>query len=144
MFNYSSSGDKVRIAICLGNAPWYNIVTPESVVPKRSWKKEQVMKWLNNHQIELNNQFVKAELLEIAMVNAPSREFLVSTNFREIHCFTSTIRVYTLFPWRTDQIARRYNVEVIRLPCHHCSLNPIELSWHNSKQYIRNNRSHFD
>ncbi|CAF0779677.1 unnamed protein product [Rotaria sordida] len=43
----------------------------------------------------------------------------------------------------SDRIAKKYAVEIIRLPKLHCSLNPIELSWNNLKQFVRDQNTTF-
>ncbi|CAF1355584.1 unnamed protein product [Rotaria sordida] len=73
----SEIGDKQRIAICLDNAPWYNVLTDESIVPKRSSRKEFIGKWLKDRDIEFPKKFLKAQLLELVSANAPAKEFLV-------------------------------------------------------------------
>ncbi|CAF1649429.1 unnamed protein product, partial [Adineta ricciae] len=34
------------------------------------------------------------------------------------------------------RIGKKYGIEIFRLPKLHCSLNPIELSWNNLKQFV--------
>ncbi|CAF1489312.1 unnamed protein product [Adineta ricciae] len=36
----------------------------------------------------------------------------------------------------SDQIGKKYDIEIFRLPKLHCSPNPIELSWNNLKQFV--------
>ncbi|CAF4278155.1 unnamed protein product, partial [Rotaria sordida] len=43
----------------------------------------------------------------------------------------------------TDQATEQFRVQIVRLPHRHCCLNPIELSWNNLKQYIRDNNVTF-
>ncbi|CAF1262526.1 unnamed protein product [Rotaria sordida] len=45
--------------------------------------------------------------------------------------------------YMSDCIAKKYAVEIIRLPKLHCSLNPIELSWNNIKQFVRDQNTTF-
>ncbi|CAF4363310.1 unnamed protein product [Rotaria sp. Silwood2] len=112
-------GNEAKIAIVLDNASWHNVLTPESIVPKRSWRKQQIQEWLSDHHVSFDTRFVKAELLELALANAPSKEYI------------------------TDQAAARFNVQIVRLPHRHCCLNPTELSWNNLKQYVRDNNVTF-
>ncbi|CAF4273713.1 unnamed protein product [Rotaria sordida] len=71
------------------------------------------------HNVLTLDRSVKAELLELALANASPNEYI------------------------TDQAAEQFNVQIIRLPHHHCCLNPIELSWNNLKQYVRDNNVTF-
>ncbi|CAF4188208.1 unnamed protein product, partial [Rotaria sordida] len=86
-------GDEAKIAIVLDNASWHNVLTLD--------------------------RSVKAELLELALANAPPKEYI------------------------TDQATEQFRVQIVRLPHRHCCLNPIELSWNNLKQYIRDNNVTF-
>ncbi|CAF4201348.1 unnamed protein product, partial [Rotaria sordida] len=45
--------------------------------PKRSWRKETIIQWLNNHNIIVPEKAVKAELLEIALKNLPEKRYEV-------------------------------------------------------------------
>jgi len=40
-------------------------------------------------------------------------------------------------------MALEYNLEIVRLPIRHCSLNPIETVWALLKDYIRKNNTTF-
>ena len=40
-------------------------------------------------------------------------------------------------------MALEFNVEILRLPVRHCSLNPIEVVWAGLKDYIRKNNTTF-
>ncbi|CAF5061269.1 unnamed protein product, partial [Rotaria socialis] len=45
--------------------------------------------------------------------------------------------------YMTDRVAEQFNAQIVRLPHRHCCLNPIELSWNNLKQYMRDNNITF-
>jgi DDE superfamily endonuclease len=109
-----------KICIILDNAPWHNELTDETKMPKRSWKKEQVIQWLDDHKVPYLNSYVKAELLELADAYAPKKIY------------------------KTDAAAAKFNVEVLRLPIKHCVLNPIELAWSQMKLFCRNNNVTFN
>ena len=74
-------GDKADIAMVIDNVPWRNVRTPTSIVPKRSWRKGQIEEWLNDHHVPFDNRSVKAELPELAIANAPPKEYIVSSVF---------------------------------------------------------------
>ncbi|CAF1428820.1 unnamed protein product [Didymodactylos carnosus] len=44
-------GSDVRIAMVLENAPWHSCPTPETVAPKRAWRKGDIQEWLHVHKI---------------------------------------------------------------------------------------------
>ncbi|CAF4548457.1 unnamed protein product, partial [Didymodactylos carnosus] len=112
-------GEKERIAISLDNATWHNKLTEESTIPKRSSTKGKIQKWLQDRKINFPQKFVKARLLQLVCTNCPPKEYM------------------------SDRIAKKYAVEIIRLPKLHCSLNPIELSWNNLKQFVRDQNTTF-
>ncbi|CAF4170395.1 unnamed protein product [Rotaria sordida] len=112
-------GEKERIAICLDNATWHNKLTEESIIPKRSSTKGEIQKWLQDRKINFLEKFVKAQLLQLVCTNCPRKEYM------------------------SDRIAKKYAVEIIRLPKLHCSLNPIELLWNNLKQFVRDQNTTF-
>ncbi|CAF1352201.1 unnamed protein product [Rotaria sordida] len=111
--------EKGRIAICLDNATWHNTLTKESIIPKRSSTKGEIQKWLQDRKIHFPEKFVKAQLLQLVCANCPRKEYM------------------------SDRIAKKYAVEIIRLPKLHCSLDPIELSWNNLKQFVRDQNTTF-
>ncbi|CAF4068181.1 unnamed protein product, partial [Rotaria sp. Silwood1] len=42
-----------------------------------------------------------------------------------------------------DEVAQDFNVQILRLPVRHCSLNPVEIAWAGMKDYIRKNNTSF-
>ena len=105
-FNLRKSfGPNRRICIVIDNATWHNELTDETKPPKRSWRKLEVEAWLREHRIEFDVDFKKSELLDRAFNDLPPRKFKV------------------------DEVAKKFDVEILRLPINHCSLNPIELPW---------------
>ncbi|CAF3860773.1 unnamed protein product, partial [Rotaria sp. Silwood1] len=42
-----------------------------------------------------------------------------------------------------DEVAQEFDVQIVRHPVRHCSLNPIELAWAALKDYIRKNNTNF-
>ncbi|CAF5017304.1 unnamed protein product, partial [Rotaria sp. Silwood1] len=112
-------GEKERIAICLDNATWHNKLTEESVIPKRASTKGEIQQWLKDRKINFSEKFVKAQLLQLVGANCPPKEYI------------------------SDRIGKKYGIEIFRLPKLHCSLNPIELSWNNLKQFVRDQNTTF-
>ena len=108
-----------HIATIIDNAAWHNELVDETEPPKRSWCKDQLQKWLEEHGIIYDTKLKKAELLEIAPANVPPRRY------------------------KTNAVANVSNVELIRLLIKHCVLNPIELAWAQLKTYVRSHDTHF-
>ena len=115
----------------------WNQQTPEEpVIPKRSSTKGEIQQWLRDREIGFPEKFVKAQLLKLVCANCPHKEYMVSHFFER--CFEFFNSDFPLCSIEySDRIAKRYAVEIIRLPKLHCSLNPIELSWNNPKQFVR-------
>ncbi|CAF1688063.1 unnamed protein product, partial [Adineta ricciae] len=101
------------------NVTWHNKLTKESVIPKRASPKGEIQQWLKDHKINSSEKFIKAQLLELVCANCPPKEYI------------------------SDQIGKKYGIEIFRLPKLHCSLNPIELSWNNRKQFVRDQNTTF-
>ncbi|CAF1031572.1 unnamed protein product [Didymodactylos carnosus] len=89
----------------------------ETKLPKRAWKKAEVVQWLDDHKVPYLNLCTKAELLELAVAYAPEKKFKVDEE--------------------------EFRVEILRLPIKHCVLNPIELAWAELKDFIRNKNNNF-
>lgn len=45
--------------------------------PKRSWKKQLIVNWLDKQELPFTNSMTKAELLEIAFDNLPLKRYIV-------------------------------------------------------------------
>ena len=98
-------GPSRRICIVVDNATWHNELTDSTKLRKCSWRKDQSQTWLREHNIDFNINLKKSELLQLAFVNLPRKEYKV------------------------DLKAKAFDVEILRLAIKHCSLNPIELAW---------------
>ena len=98
-------GPSGRIPIVIDNATGHNELTDSTKPAKCSWSKDQVQTCLHEHNIDFNIDLKKSELLQLAFVNLPRKEYKV------------------------DLKAKTLDVEISRLAIKHCSLNPIELVW---------------
>ncbi|CAF1170090.1 unnamed protein product [Rotaria sordida] len=103
----------VKIVLIIDNATWHNQLTEDTIPPKRAWRKDLAVQWLINHNIRVPFKATKAELLMLAFDKLPPKRYLV------------------------DEAAKKYNVDILRLPVKHCRLNPIELAWAGLKNYVR-------
>ena len=88
----SEHGKSAQIAIIIDNATWHNKLTSESESPKRTWKKQLIVDWLNNRKIKFETYMTKAELIELARVHLPPKEYIV------------------------DKVGSKYGIEIVRLP----------------------------
>jgi hypothetical protein len=83
-------GKYPNIVLVIDNATWHNRLTNDTTPPKRSWRKEAIIRWLSSHNIVFPEKVVKAELLEIALNNLPEKRYEI------------------------DEAAKKYNVGILR------------------------------
>jgi hypothetical protein len=60
------------------NAPWHSELTDNTKPAKRSYNKAQVQQWLSEHHVIFDSDMKKAELLELALANRPTRHYKVN------------------------------------------------------------------
>ncbi|XP_025203795.1 uncharacterized protein LOC112600705 [Melanaphis sacchari] len=99
--------------IIMDNAPYHNMKTEQ--IPVSSWKKENIMKWLQEKNIQVDNSHVKAELLNLVQKHKAAYD-----------------------KYAVDELAKAENKIVLRIPQYHHELNPIELIWSIVKEYVKN------
>jgi len=88
--------------------------------PHVSWKKDKIIKWLENNGKLIHRPMVKHQLLE------------------EAEQFRTVYEKYVI-----DELANENNKIVLRIPPYHSELNPIELAWSSVKQYVKTNNTTF-
>ncbi|GBP10051.1 hypothetical protein EVAR_77490_1 [Eumeta japonica] len=92
----------------------------QEITPTTSWKKVDIQDWLRSKEIHFDEDEVTIELL------------------KKVKETKSKFQTYAV-----DELAKRYNVEVLRLPPHHCELNAIELVWAEVKWHVARNNASF-
>lgn len=85
-----SLGTGATTWLVLDNATWHNRLTEETMPPKRSWRKQLIIDWLDRHDLLFSDNMTKAELLELAFDNLPPKRYVV------------------------DEVAARHNVQILR------------------------------
>jgi len=98
--------------IIMDNAPYHSVKAEQ--IPVSSWKKANIMKWLQEKNVHVDNSYVKAELLDLVQKHKSAFDKYV-----------------------VDEIAKASNKIVLRLPPYHCELNPIEQAWSMVKEYVK-------
>ncbi|CAF5048130.1 unnamed protein product [Rotaria sp. Silwood1] len=63
------------ITIIIDNASWHRELTDDTKPPQRSWRKQRIANWLQNHNILYADDISKAELLQLAYENLPKRKY---------------------------------------------------------------------
>ena len=46
-------------------------------------------------------------------------------------------------PFQSDDLAKQFNIKVLRTPPYHCEFNPIELVWKDMKHYLETHNTEF-
>ncbi|XP_025209114.1 uncharacterized protein LOC112604348 [Melanaphis sacchari] len=100
--------------IIMDNASHYSVANR---VPTMSWKKDSILKWLEDKGLVLDRPMVKFQLIEKA---------------KELR---NTVDIYR----RSIQEAINYNKAILRLPPYHSELNPIQLAWSAVNDYMKTN-----
>ena len=96
--------------IVIDNATYRN--KQKDKPPTTANRKDDIKKWLDEHNIPYNDKDIKKTLLEKVRQHRPKPIYL------------------------TDEAAEQHGHTVLRLPIAHCELNPIELAWASVKGYI--------
>jgi transposase len=97
----------------------HNVLCDDAKPPQRAWTKYKLQQWLTRKGFAWDAKMSKAELLELALSNVPPKRYVTNT------------------------IAQAFDVEILRLPVKHCTLNPIELAWTQLKSHVRNTNVNF-
>jgi len=105
---------KDNSVVVMDNASCYSVKNPE---PAMSWKKDRILRWLEDKGVVFDKPMVKFQLIEKA---------------KEIrHIFDK----YS----RSIQEAINYNKAILRLPPYHSDLNPIQSAWSVVNSYVKTN-----
>lgn len=103
--------------VVLDNAPYHSRQVEK--LPTVNWKKEDLKKWLVSKNIAFEDDALKVQLVAIAKQHRDNFKMYV-----------------------VDELAKRYNIQILRQPPYHCELNPIELIWSQIKGHVAaHNRS---
>ena len=98
--------------IVLDNASYHNARTDSTTSPTSATRKDDMLSWLRNRNIEFENIMTKPELYEIIKRNKPP------------------------IIYKTDELAWQWGHTVLRTPVRQCELNPIELVWAQVKHFV--------
>lgn len=104
--------------IVMDNAPYHSVILDKA--PTMATRKEDIINWLQRHNVTTSDSLRKAELLELVSTLKP------------------------MFPkYAIDDLAEKHGHKVLRLPPYHCHFNPIELIWAQVKGFVARNNKHF-
>ena len=97
--------------IVIDNAPYHS--RNDETYPVSKWKKQQYIDWLKSKDIAVPKKILRAELWTMCK--------------QERDRYPAKI---------VESIAKNAGHETLRLPPHHCELNPIEMVWGVLKHYV--------
>ncbi|XP_022163493.1 uncharacterized protein LOC111028993 [Myzus persicae] len=103
---------KDNAVIIMDNASYHSV--EKDPTPVMSWKKQDIINWLESKGEVVTQPIVKAELLlRVKEIKSEHEKYVI------------------------DEYAKENGKTVLRLPPYHCELNPIELAWSSVKHYVR-------
>ena len=100
--------------IIMDNASYHNILSPHSA-PTIKCKKDKIRSWLEQNNIPLSTDCLKAEMIDILNKIAPPPTYII------------------------DEIAAEHGHEILRTPPYHPELQPIETCWGVVKNQVARN-----
>ncbi|XP_050431104.1 uncharacterized protein LOC126839733 [Adelges cooleyi] len=109
---------KENAVIVMDNTSYHSV--KKDRIPVMSWKKQDIINWLESKDEIVTQPTIKALLLE------------------KVQTLKSQYDKYVI-----DEYAKDNNKTILRLPPYHCELNPIELAWSSVKSYVRTHNNTF-
>ncbi|CAG9573838.1 unnamed protein product [Danaus chrysippus] len=99
-------------SVVVMNAAPYNTRRAEKT-PSIAWTKGDIQEWLLHKEIHFDQSEVKVELL------------------KRVHDVKRDFQAYAI-----DELAKKYKVDIMRLPPYHRELNPGQLVWSDVKDHL--------
>ncbi|XP_022173581.1 uncharacterized protein LOC111036015 [Myzus persicae] len=109
---------KENAVIVMDNASYHSV--KKCKIPTMSWKKKDIIDWLEMKGEIVNHPIVKNDLIiRVKKIKNQYDKYVI------------------------DECAKDNGKIVLRLPPYHCELNPIELAWSSVKSYVRTHNNTF-
>ena len=105
--------------LVIDNAPYHSQLTEASHCPTTATRKNDLKRWLDQHNLPYSCSATRPELLQLCKQNRPTPQYTVDNTIRE------------------------WGHEVVRLPPAHPELNAIEQVWGCMKRYVRSTLRRF-
>ena len=99
---------KPNSLIIIDNASYHSRNSDD--YPKSKWKKAQFEQWMKENKVNFPSDALRSELCVLCKTHRNEKNAKV-----------------------VEKIAKKYGMEVLRLPPYHCELNAIELIWADDK-----------
>ncbi|XP_060846443.1 uncharacterized protein LOC132926121 [Rhopalosiphum padi] len=109
---------KDNAVIVMDNAPYHSV--KQDKCPTRNTSKPKIIEWLESKGEVISRPMVIPELL------------LIVDRLRPLY------NKYVI-----DELVKKQNKTILRLPPYHCEFNPIELAWSSVKNHVRMNNKTF-
>ena len=115
--NYEKHSEKIckllkpNSLIIIDNASYHSRNSDD--YPKSKWKKAQFEQWLKENKVNFPSDALRSELWVLCKTHRNEKNVKV-----------------------VEKIAKKYGMEVLRLPPYHCELNAIELIWADEKNFV--------
>lgn len=97
--------------VVIDNAPYHNILMDPA--PTSNDKKAKMQSWLEDRGIPYEKEMCKPQLYDLIKKNKDERKKYI-----------------------VDEMLKKHNHEVLRLPPYHPDLNPVEMAWDTIKGYV--------
>jgi len=110
---------KENAIIVMDNASYHSV--KKHSIPVKSRRKPEIINWLEIKGVIVEHPTVKNDLME------------------KVNKIKNQYDQYVI-----DEYAKQNNKIILRLPPHHCELNPIELAWSSVKSYVRTHNNTFE
>lgn len=95
---------KDNAVIVMKNASYQS--AKKYLIPVMSWKKQDIIQWLENKGVIITQPIIKVQLLEkVGQLKLQYDKYVI------------------------DEYANDHNKIVLRIPPYHCEINPVELAW---------------
>ncbi|XP_051171071.1 uncharacterized protein LOC127287955 [Leptopilina boulardi] len=108
----------MQTVIVMDNAPYHSVKIEK--LPNMQWKKNDIRNWLLEKGVTFKEWMLKPMLLNLVK------------NVK--HLYNKYI---------IDEIDKKDNKIILRLPPYHCELNPIEMAWSVVKGHVKTNNTTF-
>lgn len=117
-FNHLLPNLPEHSVIVIDNAPYHSRKLEK--IPNMSWKKHEIVQWLDAKNITIAEGLLKRDLVQIV---------------------SQEKQKYDKYALDYETVKRKHTI--LRLPPYHCVLNPIEMVWAQVKGYIRRHNTTF-
>lgn len=107
---------KEKCVIVMNSVSYHSVQIDKA--PTSKTKKADIIRWLEDNNEIIDRSMVIPQLLQIVKRIKPFHE-----------------------KYAIDELAKQHDCIILRLPPHHCELNPMRLAWSSVKEYVKMNNA---